>query len=84
MLNIYWSTKIRGDKMSSQVCVISINVPNLNEAIDFYTHTLGFEVNKQYGPKIVSLVHGAFYSINHCFTALSISFCKSFTFPASC
>ncbi|AZU60745.1 VOC family protein [Neobacillus mesonae] len=44
--------------MSSQVCVISINVPNLNEAIDFYTHTLGFEVNKQYGPKIVSLVHG--------------------------
>lgn len=44
--------------MSNQVCVIGIYVPDLNEAIDFYTNTLGFEVNKQYGPKIVTLVHG--------------------------
>ena len=44
--------------MKSEVCVISIYVPNLNKAIDFYTNTLGFELNKQYGPKIVSLVHG--------------------------
>ncbi|MFS0862382.1 VOC family protein [Fredinandcohnia sp. 179-A 10B2 NHS] len=44
--------------MSNQVCVIGIYVPNLTEAIDFYTNTLGFEVNKQYGPKIVTLVHG--------------------------
>ncbi|MFJ7827715.1 VOC family protein [Psychrobacillus sp. NPDC096623] len=44
--------------MKNQVCVISIYVPNLNKAIDFYTNTLGFELNKQYGPKIASLVHG--------------------------
>lgn len=44
--------------MSSQVCVISIYVPDLNKAIDFYTNTLGFEVNKRYGPKIATLVHG--------------------------
>lgn len=44
--------------MSTQVCVISIYVPNLNKAIDFYTNTLGFQVNKPYGPKIVTLVHG--------------------------
>jgi len=48
----------RWDEMMTQVCVISIYVPNLNEAIDFYTNTLGFELNKQYGPKIASLVHG--------------------------
>lgn len=42
----------------SQVCVIGIYVPNLKEAISFYTEVLGFEVNKQYGPKIVTLVHG--------------------------
>jgi lactoylglutathione lyase len=44
--------------MMSQVCVISIYVSNLQEAIHFYTTVLGFEVNKQYGPKIVTLVHG--------------------------
>jgi lactoylglutathione lyase len=42
----------------SQVCVIGIYVPNLEKAIQFYTTVLGFEVNKQYGPKIVTLVHG--------------------------
>ena len=44
--------------MVNKVCVISIYVPNLNQAIDFYTNTLGFELNKQYGTKIASLVHG--------------------------
>ncbi|WP_242269037.1 VOC family protein [Bacillus cereus group sp. BfR-BA-01352] len=44
--------------MVNQVCVISIYVPNLNKAIDFYTNTLGFELNKQYEPNIASLVHG--------------------------
>ena len=44
--------------MSNQVCVISIYVPDINEAIDFYTKTLGFELNKQYGPKIVALANG--------------------------
>ncbi len=42
----------------SQVCVIGIYVPNIEEAIDFYTTVLGFEVNKKYGPKIVTLIHG--------------------------
>jgi lactoylglutathione lyase len=44
--------------MMSQVCVIGIYVPNIQEAIEFYSTVLGFEVNKKYGPKIVSLVHG--------------------------
>lgn len=43
--------------MSNQICVISIYVPNITEALDFYTNTLGFEVSKQYGPKLVSLIH---------------------------
>lgn len=42
----------------NKVCVISIYVPDLNKAIDFYTNTLGFELNKQYGSRIASLVHG--------------------------
>ncbi|KAA0941074.1 VOC family protein [Sporosarcina sp. ANT_H38] len=42
----------------NQVCVISVYVPNLNKAIDFYTNTLGFELDEQYGPNIASLVHG--------------------------
>ncbi|MBP0727331.1 VOC family protein [Bacillus sp. RG28] len=42
----------------SRICVIGIYVPNIQKAIDFYTTVLGFEVNKQYGPKIVTLVHG--------------------------
>lgn len=42
----------------TQVCVISIHVPNMQEAIEFYTGVLGFKVNKEYGPKIVTLVHG--------------------------
>jgi lactoylglutathione lyase len=42
----------------SHVCVIGIYVPNIQEAIDFYTTVLGFKVNKEYSPKIVTLVHG--------------------------
>ncbi|MCZ8537715.1 VOC family protein [Paenisporosarcina quisquiliarum] len=42
----------------TQVCVIGIYVPDIQKAIDFYTTVLGFEVNKQYGPKIVTLLHG--------------------------
>ncbi|MBD8036364.1 VOC family protein [Solibacillus sp. A46] len=42
----------------NNVCVISIYVPDLKEAIDFYTSTLGFELNKQYGANIASLVNG--------------------------
>lgn len=42
----------------TQVCVIGIYVPNVKEAIQFYTTVLGFKVNKEYGPKIVTLVHG--------------------------
>ena len=42
----------------SQVCVIGIYVPNIQKAIDFYTDVLEFEINKQYGPKIVSLING--------------------------
>jgi catechol 2,3-dioxygenase-like lactoylglutathione lyase family enzyme len=30
----------------------------MQEAIEFYTGVLGFQVNKEYGPKIVTLVHG--------------------------
>ncbi|MGG3570924.1 VOC family protein [Bacillus gobiensis] len=42
----------------SQVCVIGIYVPNIQLAIDFYTNVLGFNVDKHYGEKIVTLVHG--------------------------
>ncbi|MGV3489480.1 MAG: VOC family protein [Tuberibacillus sp.] len=41
-----------------QVCVIGVYVPDLEKATDFYTNVLGFEVNKQYGVKIVTLKHG--------------------------
>lgn len=52
------NTENRWDELVNQICVISIYVPNLNKAIDFYTNTLGFELNKHYGPTIASLVHG--------------------------
>lgn len=42
----------------TQVCVIGIYVPNMKEAIQFYTNVLGFKINKEYGPKIVTLAHG--------------------------
>ncbi len=50
--------EIKGGNNLSQVCVIGIYVPNIQKAIDFYTTVLGFEVNKQYGNKIVTLVNG--------------------------
>jgi len=43
--------------MGDRVCVISIYVPSLEEAINFYTNTIGFKLEKYYGPKIASLVH---------------------------
>jgi lactoylglutathione lyase len=43
--------------MGSQVCVIGIYVPDLNKAVDFYSNTLGFQLNKHYGSKIVTLMH---------------------------
>jgi lactoylglutathione lyase len=43
--------------MLNSVCVITVKVKNMEEAIDFYTNVLGFKVSKQYGEKIVSLVH---------------------------
>lgn len=44
--------------MMNQVCVITVYVPNINKAIDFYTNTLGFDLDERYGPNIASLVHG--------------------------
>ncbi|MGN1400389.1 MAG: VOC family protein [Bacillus sp. (in: firmicutes)] len=43
--------------MGNQICVISIYVPDITEALHFYTETLGFTLDKRYGPKIVSLLH---------------------------
>ncbi|MFK3959076.1 VOC family protein [Guptibacillus hwajinpoensis] len=34
-----------------------MKVSNIKEALVFYTKVLDFEVSKEYGPKIVSLVH---------------------------
>jgi len=42
----------------SEVCVISIYVPDIVKAMDFYTTVLGFKVDQKYGSKIVSLVNG--------------------------
>ncbi|MFD1738736.1 VOC family protein [Bacillus salitolerans] len=43
--------------MLNKVCVLTVKVLDLNEAIDFYTNRLDFEVSKYYGEKIVSLKH---------------------------
>lgn len=42
--------------MLNKVCVLTVQVTNLEEAIRFYTEVLKFQVNKRYGEKIVSLV----------------------------
>ena len=55
---MYKNTINRRAHLKKQICVISIYVPNLNKAIDFYTNTLGFELHKQYSPKLASLVNG--------------------------
>ncbi len=44
--------------MLNKICVLTVKVKDMKEAIEFYTHVLGFEVSKHYGDKIVSLVHG--------------------------
>jgi predicted enzyme related to lactoylglutathione lyase len=43
--------------MLNKVCVLSIKVKDLKAAIKFYTEVLNFEISKQYGEKIASLVH---------------------------
>jgi lactoylglutathione lyase len=40
------------------LCAIGVYVPDIKQAVSFYAEVLGFEVNKQYGPKIISLSHG--------------------------
>ncbi|QHA91984.1 VOC family protein [Bacillus sp. N1-1] len=43
--------------MLNHVCVLTVKVSNLKEALAFYTEILDFKVSKEYGPKIVSLHH---------------------------
>ncbi|MBM7621008.1 putative enzyme related to lactoylglutathione lyase [Bacillus tianshenii] len=43
--------------MLNKVCVITIKVGNIQEAVQFYTEILDFKVSKYYGENIVSLVH---------------------------
>ncbi|MBM6618961.1 VOC family protein [Bacillus suaedaesalsae] len=43
--------------MLNKVCVLTVKVVNLQEAVEFYTTVLDFKVSKYYGEKIVSLVH---------------------------
>ncbi|MFE8700024.1 VOC family protein [Cytobacillus sp. FJAT-54145] len=43
--------------MLNKVCVLTIKVRDLKESLEFYTNVLDFKVSKQYGEKIVSLVH---------------------------
>ncbi|MGD6834454.1 VOC family protein [Sutcliffiella halmapala] len=43
--------------MLNKVCVITIKVENMQDAVRFYTEVLDFKVSKQYGENIVSLVH---------------------------
>ena len=41
-----------------KICVIQINVSDMEKAIDFYCNKLGFEINtKKYYPNIVELAH---------------------------
>jgi predicted enzyme related to lactoylglutathione lyase len=44
-------------KMLNKVCVITIKVENMQDAVRFYTEMLDFKVSKHYGENIVSLVH---------------------------
>ncbi|WNF24951.1 VOC family protein [Mesobacillus jeotgali] len=43
--------------MLNKVCVLTIKVADMEEALKFYTKVLDFEVSKHYGENIVSLVH---------------------------
>jgi len=45
-----------------KICVVQINVTDMDLAIDFYCNNLGFEVkSKQYYPDIVRLDHEGFF-----------------------
>lgn len=41
----------------NEICVLTIKVANMEEAIDFYTNVLDFSVAKKYGENIISLEH---------------------------
>jgi lactoylglutathione lyase len=43
--------------MLNKVCVLTIKVQDMKSALEFYTKVLDFEISKEYGEKIVSLVH---------------------------
>lgn len=43
--------------MLNKVCVITIKVEDMQNAVRFYTEMLDFKVSKHYGENIVSLVH---------------------------
>ncbi|MFQ3543135.1 VOC family protein [Halobacillus rhizosphaerae] len=41
----------------NNVCVFTIHVHDMDQALKFYTEVLKFETEKKYGEKIISLVH---------------------------
>ncbi|WP_407270337.1 VOC family protein [Radiobacillus sp. PE A8.2] len=43
--------------MLNQVCVLTVKVNDLKNAIKFYTEVLDFKVSEHYGDKIISLMH---------------------------
>ena len=44
--------------MSPRICVVQINVPDMDRALDFYCDTLGFEIaTRAHYPHIVPLVN---------------------------
>ncbi|MGB8000444.1 MAG: VOC family protein [Anaerobacillus sp.] len=43
--------------MLNNVCVLTVKVNNMRDALPFYTDILDFKVSKTYSDKIVSLVH---------------------------
>ncbi|MBB6452707.1 putative enzyme related to lactoylglutathione lyase [Salirhabdus euzebyi] len=43
--------------MLNTVCVVTIKVKNMIEAVHFYTNILDFHISKKYSEKLVSLVH---------------------------
>ncbi|UFT98340.1 VOC family protein [Radiobacillus kanasensis] len=43
--------------MMNQICVITIRVTNVQEAVSFYTEKLNFQVSERYGESIVQLEH---------------------------
>lgn len=43
--------------MLNKICVITVKVENIQDAVQFYTEVLAFKVSEQYGDNIVSLEH---------------------------